>query len=90
MTKFKKNITKVRGSTSNRILLDRKKVKIILAIKNKIERMKIIFSNIFYLPNSLSNLISLRLLNDSKNYHNNKNQTLYDFHSCRILAFAKR
>ncbi len=47
-------------------------------------------TNVFYLSNSLSNLVSLGLLNNARIYHHNENQTLHDQSAKKILAFAKR
>lgn len=72
MTKFRKNLTKIGRSMSDRILPDRGKFKIRLTIKEKIEEIKLTLNNIFYFPNSPSNFISLGLLNNSRIYQNNK------------------
>ena len=47
-------------------------------------------SNVYFLPNSPSNLVSLALLNDSNILHDNENEVLYDRKSKRVLAQAKR
>ena len=46
--------------------------------------------NIYYLPSSPCNLISLGLLNDSGIFHDNGNETLYQLGSKRVLAQARR
>ena len=46
--------------------------------------------NVFYLPNSPSNLISLSLLNNAGIYYNNEQQALYDKTNRKPFAFAQR
>lgn len=83
------NPTRVRGLTSDGILSGRRTIKIRLAKENHSKRLILNLQNIFYLPNNLSNLISLELLNNASIYHNNKNQTLYDKVFSKSLAFAQ-
>lgn len=87
---FTENPTKVGGLTSDCILPGRKKVKIRLALKDRIEGLVFILTNVFYLPNNSSKLISLGLLNNAGIYHHNKNQILYNLKTQKILAFTKR
>lgn len=89
MSDFVKNPTKVGGSISDDISPGRRKVKIRLVLKDGTEGLVLIFTIVFYLPNSLSNLASIDLLNDAGIYHHNKNQTLYDLETQKTLAFAK-
>ena len=44
----------------------------------------------YYLPNSLCNLVSLGLLNNNGIFHNNEHKNLYQITSKRILAQGKR
>lgn len=46
--------------------------------------------NIFYLPNSPSNLASLDFFNNTGIYHHNKDQIFYNQSPKKILAFAKK
>lgn len=46
--------------------------------------------NVFFMPSSLSNLVSLVLLNNEKIFYNNKNITLYNINTKKILAQAKK
>lgn len=46
--------------------------------------------NVFYLPKSPSNLVSLGLLNDAGIYYDNENKSLYNKVSRKPLAFAQR
>ena len=90
MTDFIENPTKVGGSTSDGISPGRGKVKIRLALKDGTEGLILTLTNVFYLPNSQSNLVSLGLLNNAGIYHHNEEETLYDLKSRKTLAFAKR
>lgn len=90
MTDFHNNPTKVGGSTSEGISPGRGTVKIRLAMEDGREGLILNLRNVFYLPNSPSNLVSLGLLNDAGIYYNNENQSLYDKVSRKPLAFAQR
>lgn len=90
MIDFTENPTKVRKSILDSILLDRKKVKIRLALKDRIEELVLILTNIFYFFNSPSNLVSQSFLNNARIYYHNKNQTLYNFEILKTFAFTKR
>lgn len=46
--------------------------------------------DVFLLPSSPSNLVSLALLNNGGIYHDNENETLYDVDTKEVLAQAKR
>ena len=75
---FTKNLTKVgESTTSDGISLSRRNVKIRLALKDKIERLVLTLTNVFYLLNSPSNLGNLGLLNNTGIYYYNKDYTLY-------------
>lgn len=56
----------VSGSILNKISLKQSIVQIKLVLKDEIKRIIPNFCNIYYLPNSLLNLISLNLLNNVK------------------------
>ena len=90
MTGYLANPTRVGGSTSDGILPGRGIVKIRLAKEDGSEGLILNLQNVFYLPNSPSNLVSLGLLNNAGIYHDNKNQILYDKVSRKPLAFAQR
>ena len=64
MTDFKENPTRVGGSTSDGISPGRGNVKIRLAKEDGSEGLILTLRNVFYLPNSPSNFVSLGLLND--------------------------
>ncbi len=90
MIDFTENPTKVGGSTSDGISPGKGKVKIRLALRDGIEGLVLTLTNVFYLPNSPSNLVSLGLLDDAGIYHHNKDQTLYNLETRKTLAFAER
>lgn len=90
MINFVENSTKVKGLTSDGISPDREKVKIKLVLKDGKKKLLFILINIFYFPNSLSNLVSLSLLNDAKIYHHNKDQILYNLEIQKILIFLEQ
>ncbi len=90
MIDFTKNPTKVGGSTSDGISPGRGKVKIRLALRDGTEELVLTLTNVFYLPNSPSNLVSLGLLNNAGIYHHNEDQTLYNLETQKTLAFAER
>lgn len=75
--------------TSDDILLSKRKIKIRLTLKDKIEELVLTLINIFYLSHSLLNFVSLSLLNNVKIYHYNKDQILYNLKREKILAFTK-
>lgn len=47
-------------------------------------------SNVYYQPDSPSNLISLAVLNDNNIFYDNKRQTLYQKVTKKILASAEK
>lgn len=81
--------TRIGGSTSEGISPGRGKVQLRLAVSEK-EGVTLTFNNVYYLPSSPSNLVSLVLLNDNKIYLNNKNKTFYDSKIKEILASTQR
>ncbi len=90
MTDYCKRPTRIGGSTSDGISTGRVKVKLRLSLENGLEGVILDLNDVYYLPSSLSNLASLRLLNDHDIYHDNKNETLYDRKTKEVLAHAKR
>ncbi len=61
-----------------------------LALDDGSEGIILNLRNVFYLPNSPSNLISLSLLNNAGIYYNNEQQALYDKANRKPFAFAQR
>ncbi len=72
ITNFAERPTRVGESTLDGILPRRGTVQIRLALENGTERVILNLQNVYYLPNSPSNLISLSLLNDASIYYDNK------------------
>lgn len=72
------NPTKVEESTLDAISPSRGKVKIRLALRDRIEELVLTQTNIFYCPNSPSNFVKQDLLNNTSIYHHNKDKTLYN------------
>ena len=90
MTEYKEQPTNVGGSTSNGISPGRGKVRLRLSLQDNSEGLILNLRNVYYLPNSPCNLVSLGLLNDSGIYHSNERETLYHVDSKRVLAQAQR
>lgn len=89
ISNFIENLTQVRGLTSNSISPGREKVKIRLVLKDGTEELVLTLTNVFYLPNSLTNLVSLGLLNDAGIYNHNEDQILYNIKTQKTLAFVE-
>lgn len=89
MTGYLANPIKVRNSTSDGILPGHEIVKIRLTKEDGSKKLILNLWNVFYLPNSLFNLVSLGLLNDIGIYHDNKNQILYNKVSPKPFAFTQ-
>ena len=68
----------------------RGRVRLRLALEDNSEGLILNLRNVYYLPNSPCNLVSLGLLNDSGIYHNNERETLYYVGTRRVLAHAPR
>lgn len=81
--------TRIGGSTSEGVSPGSGKVCLRLANDNK-DRAILNLKNVYYLPSSPSNLVSLALLNNHGIYYNNEKEKLYDKSSRRILASAER
>ena len=67
---------KIGGSTSDGISLGKRKIRLRVALKDGFEGLILNLQNVFYLPNSSCNLLSLGLLNNSDIYYDNENETL--------------
>lgn len=90
MTDFAERLTKVGRSTSDGISPGRGTVQIRLALKDGTEGVILNLCNVYYLPNSPSNLVSLSFLNDAGIYYDNEQQALYNKASRRPFAFTQR
>lgn len=87
---FTENSTKVRRSSFDDISLGRRKVKIRLVLKDATKRLVFILTNIFYLPNNSSNLVTLGFLNNVGIYHHNKDSIFYNYETQKTLAFTEQ
>lgn len=90
MTEYRERPTKIGGSTSDGISPGRGKIQLRLSLKDGSEGLILNFQNVYYLPKSPCNLVSLGLLNDSGIYHDNENETLYEVKTRQTLAQAQR
>lgn len=90
MTEYHERPTQIGGSTSNGVSPGRGKVRLRLSQKDGSEGVILNLKDVFYLPSSPSNLVSLALLNNSGIFHDNENETLYDVRTKEVLAQAKR
>lgn len=90
MTEYCTHTTRIGESTSDGISPGRRKIRLRLALKDGSEGLILNLSNVFYLPNSPCNLLSLGLLNNSGIYHDNETKTLYKIYTRQILAQAQR
>lgn len=88
--KYQERSTGVEEFIFNKTLLDRKKIRLCFALENDSKKLVFNFHYIFYLQNSLYNLVSLTYLNNSNIFYNNKNKILYYCKTRKILAQAKQ
>ena len=77
MTEYQELSIKVGGSTSDGVSLGRREVRLRLGLEDDSEGLILNLQNVYYLPNSPCNLVSLGLLNNSGIFHNNKHENLY-------------
>lgn len=90
MTEYHEKRTSVGGSTSEEISPGRGKVRLRLSQKDGSEGVILNLSDVYYLPHSSCNLVSLGRLNSHDIYHDNENETLYHVKTRKILAHAER
>lgn len=90
MTEYYERSTNVGGSTSEGISPGRGKVCLRLAQKDGSEGVILNLSDVYYLPRSPCNLVSLGRLNNHDIFHNNEHETLYHVKTRKILAHAQR
>lgn len=81
MTKYQKQLTKIGGSTSDRIFPEKMKIWLRLGLKNSSKGLILNLQNVYYLPKSSCNFVNLGLLNDSSIYYDNENKMLYKFNT---------
>lgn len=90
MTEYREQPIGIGGSTSIEISSGWKKICLCLALEDDSKGLIFDFNNMYYLPNSSCNLVSLACLNDNDIYYDNKNEALYHCTTQRVLAQAKR
>ncbi len=90
MTEDYNKPTRIGESTSDGSSSRRGKIRIRLGFEDGSEGLVLNLQNVYYLPSSPCNLVSLRLLNNSGILHDNENETLYQLGSKSVLAQAKR
>lgn len=86
MIEYKKRPVNMVRSMSNKVLLGCRKVCLHLSLKNNSKGLILNLQNVYYLPNNLCNLVSLRLLYNSKIYYNNKQKIWYHIKFEKVLA----
>ena len=77
MMEYQERSTKVGGSTSDGVSPGRGKVCLRLGLEDDSEGLLLNLQNVYYLPNSPCNLVSLGLLNNSGIFYNNEFENLY-------------
>lgn len=90
MTDFIKKPTNIGGSIAGRVCPGRGTIQIRLALKDKREGIVLNLWNIYYLPNSLFNLVNLSLLNNVNIFYDNEYHRLYNKISQKPLVFTQR
>ncbi len=89
MTEYYKKPTRFGGSKADGLSPGRRRIQLRLGLKDGSERMILNLRNVYYLPSSSCNLVSVGLLNDSRIFHDNRNQTLCQLGSNTVLANAR-
>lgn len=90
MTEYYEKPTRIGGSTADGLTPRRGRIQLRLGLEDDIEGTILNLRNVYYLPSSPCNLVSLGLLNNSGIFHDNGNETLYQLGSNRVLAQARR
>lgn len=90
LIEYMEKLIRVKGSIANGISPGKRKVKIWPVIKNGLKSLVLTLTNIFYLPYSPSNLISLGFLNYARIYHHNEKQIFHNQSTQKTLAFVKK
>lgn len=90
MTNFAKKLIRIGRFISNRVSLNRKKIKRRHGKKNSSKNLVLTLNNIFYLLNSSSNFIRLHFFNDIGIYHHNNNQIFYNKKTQKTLIFTQK
>lgn len=85
MTEYQKQPTRMAGSTSNGTSPGKGNVRLRLALKDGFEGLMLNLRNVYYLPSSPCNLISLGLLINNEIFHDNERETLYQMGTKKVV-----
>lgn len=80
------HVTRISRSILDRISPEQRKIQLRLVLKDSSEGLILNLSKVFYLSNSLCNLLNLRLLNNNGMYQDKENKTFYKIYTRQILA----
>ncbi len=86
MTEYYEKTTRIGGSKADGFSSGRGRIRLRLGLEDGSEGMILNLRNVYYLPSSPCNLMSLGLLNDSGIFHDNGNETLYQLGSNTVTA----
>ena len=90
MTEYYEKPTRIEGSIEDSLSPGKGRIRLRLGLEDGSEGIILNLRNVYYLPSSPCNLVSLGLLNDSGIFHDNGNETLYQLGSNRVLAQARQ
>lgn len=90
MTGYYEKPTRIGRSIADGMLPGQGNVRFCLSLKGGKEGVILDLKDVFFLPSSPSNLVSLGLLNNYGIFHNNEDKTLYDKETKTPLAYAQR
>lgn len=90
MKEYYDKLIKIDGSTSNRFLPRKRKIRLRLSLEDRSKGLILNLQNFYYLLSSLYNLVSLELLNNNRILDDNENKTLYQLKSKKVLAQTKK
>lgn len=86
MTEYQKYLTNVVESILDRILSRKRKIWLGLGLKNNLKGLILNLENVYYLSNSLYNLVNLGLFNNSNIYYNNEFENFYQIGPKKVLV----
>lgn len=89
MTGYQERHTGIDGFNSIDTSPGQRKIHLCFALDNDNEGLILDLNNVYYIPNSFCNLVSLVCPNNNDIYHDNENEALYYCKTWRVLAQAK-
>lgn len=89
ITGYHKKPTQIGGSTADGISPGRGNIRLRVGLKGGKEGVILDVTDVFFLPSSPSNLVSLGLFNNHGIFYNNEDKILYDTETKRPLAYAQ-